>query len=1349
MDIKKLEAIVKIEPENPRHWFNLAIAYINENRIGDAHKSLEESIKLNPYFAPAQFFAGLLLLYGRDFKNGIKYLEKATTIDENVYNKLIADHLLREILSNLVKMSVKVIQDQLEFQPNNIENLSALGKILLYTKNFEAAINYFRKIIELKPDNWDAYLHLGLAYEGLDNYEQAIFYLKRAVAVNQFLAEAYWIMGRIYLKIGNYGLAMKNYEKAVEIAPNNTRYLNSLAKLYFTLDKNAQAIRTLQLAIDNNPNSKWSYYYLGQCLEKEYQFDIAIEQYEKAINIDPQFVEAKLALAKLYQLNNNTKRAIEILEELAFDSNDPEILLFLAQLYYSTNNFTKAKEVSQKILKMKPDDKNALYIFTISSLKLYQSKEEYVDEEDLIKNLETFYQLNPNDPIISTELFKIFVDRKDFYKAKEVLEKSKISIKDQDTAKRIAFIYLQEKKYEKFLFTLKNYNLYSFDYLLDIVSLLKEQDSDFLSTFFNEIIKTVDSSHKDFIKMLVIYLEYIYFTNTLQALEFYKNKVDENLKAKLWIFEILLSFTLFSEYKDKKYLDTFIELVEKYIPSYENVGSLKFELFSEKIINTIKLVIFYYFVVLKANYDIISIVTDFLLSNKKVSDFEKNVLNTVLSDLLPIFVDNSFYLSVIDIIDSFELDTINVFKKLKVESYLLSGKYNEVLKEAQEYIDRFSYDSYVDILRAIAYFEIRGELPDEIIGNLENAVGESNPLAFALYSLHLDSFDKNEAKRYANRALEFLYTGKHSFKYSYQISITLTILSRFYESNYQLSTFIKGLKQLVSKYPENYVFNYLLGKYLYLVEEYIDSELVIKKALKLAKNSSQLLESQNLLAKIREDREKYQSLINELEKIAPSVSEKIAYINTLYKKDNLDEIYRMLSELENDYSILSMILKFYIFDKLEIKEQVIYYLNLLKTFAVNNSNDTLINLVEHKLLFYSNLEEFEEIKNKAEMDYIKIFKTSTVKENEKVEEAKIEEVKSEVMDEVNLNEINLNEVNLDEVNLNEVGLNQNELDQINVISLSSLDDFEKLDNVGINSSEDFILAYLLKLYFIIFSNDKDKYEKINNIINESNLNLDEKEKLLVSYFEKIENNILKNDLKGLMNIVKELVKNYSKDEYFSFYVWLILAVLSYKQKKFEEFNKWLLLCQQKVENYKFLQSIIKLISSLKTDNEEMVSIAQVIDFNKLENITIGNEEEYVLALFVKLMFLTLYDSKKVSYLNIINEIIGKTKIPLYNGDEKIVALIDNLSKILSYLENDDIKSALIEVKKFITSYSKDKYFSFYASFIMMFVSFKLGKIEDFKKYFEIVYNKKESYPLFKNLIEFVGKVGIENENISN
>ncbi|MCS6955445.1 MAG: tetratricopeptide repeat protein, partial [Candidatus Calescibacterium sp.] len=892
MDIKKLEAIVKIEPNNPKHWFNLGIAYIQENRIAEAHKAFEESIKMNPYFAHSQFFAGLLLLFGRDFKNGIKYLEKATTIDDNIYNKLISDHVIKEILINLVKMSLKIIQDQLEFQPNNIENLSTMAKILLYTNSFEASINYFRKIIELRTENWEAYLYLGIAYEGIENYEQALFYLKRAVASNQYLAESYWIMGRIYLKLGNYGLALKNYEKAVELALNNTRYLNSLARLYLILDKNSQAIKTLQLAIDNNPNSKWSYYYLGQCLEKEYNFDMAIEQYEKAINIDPLFTEAKISLAKLYQLNNNTKRAIEILEELSMDSNDAEIFLLLAQFYYSIGNYIKSKELTEKILSIVPDEKNALHLNILSLLNIYKRKEDIADEEYLIKNLEYLYNNNPSDPVISTELFKLYVDKRDFFKAKEVLEKSKISIKDEETAKKIAFIYLEQESYEKFISTVKYYKLFSFDFIMEIISFLREKGSSFLPIFINDIMQIGKDYLKtdEEIRILLLYLEYIYFSNTLQALEFYKQRFSEDVKKRynLYLFELLIYFSLYSEYKDKKYFDSFIELANGLNIEYENMANIEhLSVFSLKVNVTINFVLMFYFIVIKSQYNLIYKLYEFLLSN---TDIESNVLNTALSDLLPIFMDNSYYSEVIQIIDNFKLSQISLLKKIRIEALLLLGKNSDVLREVEEYYEKFSYDSYVEIIKIIANFDIYGDIPEHLVNNLEILVQESNPLAFALYAHFLLKTDNNEAKRYAIRSLEFLYTEKHNLKYSYQMKIVINILAKFFESTYQLSVFLKGMKQLVSKYSDNYTFNYLLAKYLYITEEYIDAELVAKKSLKLTKNSSQLLEAQNLLAKIREEKERYQSFINELEKIDSGISEKIAYVNTLYKKERIEEI---------------------------------------------------------------------------------------------------------------------------------------------------------------------------------------------------------------------------------------------------------------------------------------------------------------------------------------------------------------------------------------------------------------------------------------------------------------------------
>ncbi|MCS7165196.1 MAG: tetratricopeptide repeat protein [Candidatus Calescibacterium sp.] len=1366
MDVKKLEAIVKIEPQNPKHWFNLGVAYLYENKIAEAHKAFQESIRNNPYFAPSQFFSGMLLLYGRDFNNGIKYLEKANTIDENIYQKLISNHVVKEILFGLIKMSTKVVQDQLEFQPNNIENLSVMGKILLYTDNFESAINYFRKIIELKPDNWEAYMYLGISYEGIQNYEQAIFYLKRAIAINQYLAEAYWIMGRIYVKLGNYGLAMKNYEKAVELVPNNTRYLNSLAKLYFILDKNIQAIKTLQLAIDINPNSKWSYYYLGQCMEKELEFDIAIEQYEKAINIDPLFIEAKLALARLYQLNNNHKRAIEILEELSVESEDVEILMLLAQAYYSIENYFKSKEITEKLLNFNKEDKNAFYLYVLSLLNIHKKKLDTIDEQELIVHLEKVYNYSPKDPVISSELLKIYVDKREFLKAKEILKKSNLYIRDEEVAKRIALIYLQDEDYINFLDTVKKYNLFSVDFVLDSIYLLREKGSPLLPLIVNEIANIDKIPTQEMTKIFLLYLEYIYFTNTLQALEFYKQKFSEETKQeyKLYLFELLIYFTLYSEYKDKKYLDMFIELADRLNLNYQNIHSL--DVFSDKINNTVKLVILFYFVILKFQYDLVSEVHELLFS---FQDFERNVLDATLQEFIPILIENGYYTQSIQIIDKFNFSDFSVYKKLKIDALSLLNKNQDVLKEVDEYFERFSYDSYVDLIRIMSLFEIYGELSEDLLNSLKNIVNESNPLALAIYANHLSKIDVEEAKRYANRALEFLYTGRHPFKYSYQLNIVLKLIAKFFESIYQLSYIIRGLKQLVSKYPNNYMFNYLLARYLYITEDYIDAELFTKKAIKLAKNTSQLLEAQNLLSKIREDKEKYQIMINELEKMEPKISEQIAHINTLYKKDKIEEINKILQEIKDSYTLRDIILKFYISDKLELREQLVYYLYLLRSIAFHESHENLIELLENKLTFYSNMEEVEEIKQRAEMDYFRIFKpitkeridqimqTNNIKEEEVIEkEGLIENEELIKRDNHHCSVQNSQNQTPTEIAYQETGQEKQnvfekqsvvEKPRENKLSLSDLKEYNNFKDVAIVNSSDLILAYLLNIFFIVFQKDKsEEVKQINQLIDQANIDLDEREERIVSILKDIYQKLTSNDIQSLVLNVKNFIQTYLKDKYYSFYISLILCIVNYKLNKVDEFKKYLKYCKDNVIKYSFLSNFVNML--LMVDEVMKVSVSSIEDFEnfhpKNEIIVINNSQEYILSYFIKILCIT-FDYSNYLRSNL-DSIINSIKIDL-NDDEKF--LVDFLKNFSNDLEMKNIKDTLIKAKDFLNKVSKNAFFSFYSTLIMVFISYRLNRQSDALKYTKLLTRFEEKYPIFKNLIKFLGKVGDKIENTNN
>jgi len=1313
MDLKKLEAIVKIEPNNPSHWFNLGIAYLKENRISDAYKAFEESVKVNPYFAPSQFLVGLLLLYGRDFKNGLKYLEKAITIDENVFRNLSNNRAIKDVLDELINLSIKVLKDQLEFQGTNIENLNTMGKILLYIGFFESAINYFRKVIELKPDNIDAYLNLGVSYESLREYEQAIFYLKKCIALNPYFAEAYWIMGRVYLKIGNHGIALKNFEKAVEHSPNTIRYLNSLANIYILLNKNYQAIKTLQLAIDINPNSKWSYYYLGQCLEKEYNFELAIEQYEKALNIDPYFREAKLALVRLYQFNNNVDAAIKILEKMMEEDESDYILYFnLAQLYFTLRDYRKAREYIEKYIEYFPSDQNAHHLFSMCLLNLYKENEKSVDVNELIEKLEKLYKYNDKDVIIAKELFNLYINTNQIDKAKLILQNVKFVAKDKEMAKSFALIYLYDDDYQSFLETVKEHNIYSYDFISKVFSLLKEKQSSFLSLFFSETLESLRSSvsKEEFIKICIEYLEYVYYTNTLQAYDLYNKLFElEDIRSNnLFYFELLILFTLYSEYSDKRYLDSFINKADEFLISYEKVKTDSL-IFSSKINLNINLVVLFYFVFIKNKLDLIPKIYDLLMKEK---EFENNVLRKVLELILPLFIEVSYYKEVEEIIKNFELDKIQIFKVLKIECLFLMNRFEDSFNETEDYVSNFGFDSYVELLRIASYLERFEELDPALKDSLMNIVKESNPLALAIYSFILSRDDEKEAIRVANRAMEFLYTGNHPFKYSYQLLMCVSILAKVFESLHKISLFLKGLRQVSLRYPDNFGISFIFAKYLFLTEDFVDCEMVLKKALNLAKSSEQFLEAQKLLAKVREEKEKYYEMLSELEKISHGISEKIASINSLYKKGDIEKINSILDSLD-DTSIDSIILKFYIFDKLEITGNLIYYLNILKMVAIENRYDKLLDLLENKLLIYSNFSEFEEIKQKAELDYIKIFRSaSLVKEKQEIStESESTELESTEL------ESSGKESAKESVKESMVGKIEEESQE------------ENLQNI--------VLLYYKLLYFWVFQKDETEYQKIESIIqnlkNQSKIDSDS----LVYHLENIKNKIISNDEKGLVIELKDFVQKYKKD--FVFYVYLLLAIVSFKLKKRDDFKKYLNLAKQSMNvSNDMAKDIIELMEKhlLEENVQERVSLSQLEKYDKFSGVMISNVNELILAYFIKIFYI-LFQPDKANVIDEIEKLISNYNAQL---DDKYNILIGFLKDFSEKIKGSDVKDVLGDIKGFASLVGKDKFFVFFTYILMMFISYKLGKYNDYEKYRDLFNKLLKDYPIFEKIAKFLEEV---------
>lgn len=1315
LDVKKIEALTKLEPNNPKHWFYLGVYYISINDISQAYKALENAIKINPYFSQAQFLMGFVIIYNREFKTGLKYLEKAYTIDEEVFFKTKSDYEVEKVLEELIKGSIKVIQDQIELNPNNLENLYVMGRILFYIQNYESAINYFRKIIELKPDNWEVYIYLALCYKELKNYETAINYLKKSILINSYYAESFWLLGELYIDIGNYGLALKNLERAVELAPNNSRYLNSLAKVYLELDKVSQAIRTLQISIDTNPNSKWSYFYLGKALEKEFNFELAIEQYLKSLEIDPNFLEAQLSLAKLYSYINDYKKAIEVLESITDRLVDLEIYFMLGQFYYNIANYEKSIINLENYVKLINNNWQAFYLLYLDYFNLN-------DKEKALFYLEKAYELNPKDTKIITDLFKIYVDNKQIQKAEKFLNIIKNFVKDIELLKRIIFIYFDKKDYENAFSVFFENNLYNdLNYVLDLINFIKNKDRDIYLSFIHKILNSIDfNKNPEFYLVLQIdYINAIYETNTLQAYEYFNSKVGfsfletlSNIKNyediinnrlnlalfNLFLLYLKIVFTLYAEYKSEDYLRKYMEIIKNlkmfdflFIKEYDdlniNVNFISFILNSS--LDIINNIILFYTLIFNFNY--ISLVLnfrDYILVKKNSIDFRNFVVIKVFEDIIPLLIENEINNIAMDFIDLFteNLTSFNyhAFLKYKIDILDLEDKSNQVLEIIEKYYSLFSYNSYIELIRIKNLINL-GELKEIVKGELEKLVLEFNPWAMALYANIIIFEDKNEAFKLIDKAFDIIIENKFKFQYPYEEINTVIYLSKIYAKYYSIYKLVRYLNELSKKNYNNYRINYLLAHYLYLIEEFVDAEIVAKKLVKLAKTNNLLLEAQKLLATIKSERENYNKFLLILENNFKGITITISSYLNLIKKGKIDEVLKYLESIHDDTKIENVIIKSILYDKLEIYQHFIYYYNLFKIWVVDNNLDDLIDFIDKKLYNYSNLADFEELKLKAQINYSFLFK-------QKEHLQAIEEKKMSNLEQTQ-------EATYINPNIHQQVELQNELD------------IKPIDNI---LPED-------------ISNIKLNFDLLEKTLDNIQLDTDELSKELST----IELTKEKVETKGLEDN-KELIEETNSLRGINEIVGEVKI-----QDNIQEINKEAI----------FDRSLIELFESESIDRNLLELYLSNIDKVKLESL-----DDIIIVNAFYIMYLLRLQER----INL-NEIIDKIDFNLFlvKRDEFIkqnLLLKDFFNCILDIeLNIMDTRLLLQKLKELIARFKNEIYYFSFLLFILCLVYLNLNKIVDYKKYFQIVLNNlrdknKNMFNFFNFLNDIITKALGDNIN---
>jgi len=189
--------------------------------------------------------------------------------------------------------------------------LLALGVRLHTAKNYDGALEAYRKILEQEPAHPKAHYNIGQIYNVQGRNAEAQREYEAALRSDPTFLDARLNLGVVLYRQGQFSAAAEAFRHVLRTSPRHPLALFNLGISYLALRQADQAIRWLRAALREDPNRADTHYYLGLALERERKVVEARAALERALKLNPTHADAYVALARVYLALGDQRMAAE------------------------------------------------------------------------------------------------------------------------------------------------------------------------------------------------------------------------------------------------------------------------------------------------------------------------------------------------------------------------------------------------------------------------------------------------------------------------------------------------------------------------------------------------------------------------------------------------------------------------------------------------------------------------------------------------------------------------------------------------------------------------------------------------------------------------------------------------------------------------------------------------------------------------------------------------------------------------------------------------------------------------------------------------------------------------------
>lgn len=358
-------------------FIRLGIASVNKGELGDARRQFEQARAIQTAYGYDTSLPGFSAMLAACLTASGNHEDAEPLWNANNRGTASATAAIRSALAiaeaGYLSEAINRLHAATERFPDEPEIQVQLGLLLARAERTVPAEEAFRCALELDENHSDALVNLALCLGMRHAPLEAVHCLQRAQRNRPYDARIGLLL-TLSLKaahgVGKQpdvllaqpaadGMDQEAISTLAAVITREPEFVDAFMSIPLAdVDASVYAVllQTLETALEREPEHAELHYHCGRVLERLGRHGEAIASNEKAVALKPRFTRALIELGKLYESTDQTRPAVERLEEAVQAGADfADIHFLLGNLYRRQGDLERARTAYHRALTIKDD----------------------------------------------------------------------------------------------------------------------------------------------------------------------------------------------------------------------------------------------------------------------------------------------------------------------------------------------------------------------------------------------------------------------------------------------------------------------------------------------------------------------------------------------------------------------------------------------------------------------------------------------------------------------------------------------------------------------------------------------------------------------------------------------------------------------------------------------------------------------------------------------------------------------------------------------------------------------------------------------------------------------------------